>query len=432
MMLRLATVVLASASALAGPLTPAEQRGRHIYLRGESPAGRPIAALVSGAELAATVFACGTCHGPDGRGVAEGSIEPSDIRGSVLRETLLAGRRRPRYDDERLARAIREGADSAGNPLSPVMPRFRMADEDLSDLVSYLKRLGEEPQPGLTESSLAVATAAHARPLVEAYFKDVNAEGGIYGRTLHVTSEEPFAVVCGTPAGPQDERVPLIAPFPSPGPASFSLFPDLETQARILAGHARGGAVYALHDGTPAAVAAASSVSPRATGWSAIADARPADGDLLFLLGAVDVPAALRRAGSLHWKPRVLIAGAALTPEIFESPLQILVAAPSLPADLTEEGLRELHAFSRRHGIPAAQLAAQTTTYAALKVFVEGLKRAGRDLTREKLIASLEQLYQFSTGLTPPVTYARNRHIGSTGAHVLTVDAASRRLVAAR
>jgi hypothetical protein len=64
-----------------------------------------------------------------------------------------------------------------------------------------------------------------------------------------------------------------------------------------------------------------------------------------------------------------------------------------------------------------------------VRVFVEGLKRAGRDLTRETLITSLEQLYLFPTGVTPPITYARNRHLGSTTVHVLRVEGRGMRVV---
>jgi hypothetical protein len=67
-----------------------------------------------------------------------------------------------------------------------------------------------------------------------------------------------------------------------------------------------------------------------------------------------------------------------------------------------------------------------------MKVFTEALKRAGRDLTREKLITALEQLYDFPTGLTPPITFHRNRRIGAAGAWVVEVDGGRARYVSAR
>jgi hypothetical protein len=145
------------------------------------------------------------------------------------------------------------------------------------------------------------------------------------------------------------------------------------------------------------------------------------DDDLLFLIGSgVDTRSVLRSLGS--WKPRILLAGAPVAAEVFEAQTPVFIAAPALPTDVTAEARADLHAFATRHALPPTQLAAQLATIAAVRVFVEGLKRAGRDLTRETLIASLEQLYQFPTGVTPPITYARNRHMGSTAVHVLRVE----------
>lgn len=425
MKMRLAVLVLASASLFAGELTPAEKRGRHIYRHGESKSGRPITAITGGAELGAGIFACGTCHGPEGRGVAEGSVEPSDIRGATLGKILLAARKRPKYDDAKLARAIRDGVDSAGNPLSPVMPRFRMGDDDLQDLIAYLKRLGDEPQPGLTADSITVTTSVPAtRPILEAAFKDLNADGGIFGRTVKVADVPPteaFAVIGardGTEAAIGEERVPLITPFPtaSPLPSSFFLFPDLESQVQALAERVgtEGRTIHVVHDGSPAARAAAESLHAPKT-------ATRGENDLLFLIGSgVDTKSVLRELGS--WKPHILLAGAPVAADVFETASPVFIAVPALPTDVTAEGRAELNAFTVRHALPPEQLASQLATVAAVKVFIEGLKRSGRDLTREQLIASLELLYQFPTNLTPPISYARNRHMGSTDVHVLRVE----------
>jgi len=64
-------------------------------------------------------------------------------------------------------------------------------------------------------------------------------------------------------------------------------------------------------------------------------------------------------------------------------------------------------------------------------VLVEGLKRVGREVRREKLIEALEGLYAFQTGLIPPLTYGPNRRVGILGASVVAVDLAAQRLVPA-
>ena len=69
---------------------------------------------------------------------------------------------------------------------------------------------------------------------------------------------------------------------------------------------------------------------------------------------------------------------------------------------------------------------------AAAKVLLEGLRRAGRDVTRQKLVSSLEELYDFSTGLTPNITFGPNRRIGAGGTYVIEYDVGSSREVRRR
>ena len=75
-----------------------------------------------------------------------------------------------------------------------------------------------------------------------------------------------------------------------------------------------------------------------------------------------------------------------------------------------------------KYGLPTQYVAAQMSAYSAAKILVEALKRAGKDLNREKLIQALEGLYEYQTGFTPAVTYGPNRRIGAMGAYVVTID----------
>ena len=68
--------------------------------------------------------------------------------------------------------------------------------------------------------------------------------------------------------------------------------------------------------------------------------------------------------------------------------------------------------------MPAHHAALQKAALAALAVLIEGMERTGRELTREKLIASLETLYRFDAGLGAPVTFGPNRRIGARGAFI--------------
>ena len=43
-------------------------------------------------------------------------------------------------------------------------------------------------------------------------------------------------------------------------------------------------------------------------------------------------------------------------------------------------------------------------------------------MTRDALLASLENLYEFHTGVTPPLTFGRGRRIAVPRVHVATMD----------
>ena len=399
-------------------LTPAEKRGRELYFNG----GDATAIVAGATELPAASMPCGSCHGADGRGVPEGTVVPADVRWSVLSQPDAA-RLRPRYDDALLRRAIVEGVDSGGRKLSPVMPRYRMSAAAMSDLIAWLRR--DTKEPGLTDTEITIATSNLTRDVVAAFVEDLNAAGGVFGRTLRVapSSEDVFAVVgaSGAALDPLD-RVPVVTPFATgSSPTSFALYADLPTQALALLKSADAQRnVVVEHDGSPAALTAVSLLTPR--------DSFPrSDDDVLLLLGDVDVAAILARLDKEQWHPRILAAG---TRRPLPPGHRIARAAPTIPADITADAHEELTAFAKRHHLPPNAI--ELATYATMRVFVEALKRAGRDLTRENLIAALEGLYDYPTGLTPPVTFHRNRRIGSAGAWVVEVDGGRARYVSAR
>jgi len=91
---------------------------------------------------------CASCHGADGRGgapVMMGTEIPGDIRYSHLtEEEHEEGEEHPPYTDELIRRAITLGLNPAGEPLDLTMPRWRMSDQDLDDLIEFLKTLNGE------------------------------------------------------------------------------------------------------------------------------------------------------------------------------------------------------------------------------------------------------------------------------------------------
>jgi cytochrome c oxidase subunit II len=88
---------------------------------------------------------CADCHGRQGRGgrvVMMSTIEAPNIQyGHLVEEEHGEGEEHPPYTEELIKRAITEGLDPAGRPLDPIMPRWQLSDQDLDDLVDYLKTL---------------------------------------------------------------------------------------------------------------------------------------------------------------------------------------------------------------------------------------------------------------------------------------------------
>ena len=64
----------------------------------------------------------------------------------------------PAYTDASFAIAIRKGVDPSGRSLNPVMPRYEMGDSDLKILLAYLKQLSAQLSPGVSGTTIALAT----------------------------------------------------------------------------------------------------------------------------------------------------------------------------------------------------------------------------------------------------------------------------------
>jgi cytochrome c len=142
-----------------------------IYRDGILPSGQPLRGLrEAGVAIEGRAAACANCHRRSGIGVNEGRITIPPISGKYLlrpgeRATPEAGMQSPaavarheRYNDETLARAIREGINADGKPLSYLMPRFALNDADATLVVDYLKSLSSEPVPGVSHDELDFAT----------------------------------------------------------------------------------------------------------------------------------------------------------------------------------------------------------------------------------------------------------------------------------
>jgi cytochrome c553 len=135
--------------------------GERIYFTATSQRGTPItfdmdnSVVGSMPMMTSGALACADCHGPDGRGGRQQMMMTSFTAPDIRWQTLAADdhggaenhgdeaaeMEHPPYTSETLKRAITQGVDPAGDPLASPMPRWRMSDEDLNDLIAYLQTL---------------------------------------------------------------------------------------------------------------------------------------------------------------------------------------------------------------------------------------------------------------------------------------------------
>ena len=115
--------------------------GERIYFTSTSERGTVISytsgPASSGWMMMRGQLACVSCHGPNGRGGKHMMgmmqvMDSKDIRWSVLQ---------PEFDAEKFRLAVVKGQDPDGTQLNQDMPRWNISDDDLADLIAFLKTL---------------------------------------------------------------------------------------------------------------------------------------------------------------------------------------------------------------------------------------------------------------------------------------------------
>ncbi len=291
---------------------------------------------------------------------------------------------------------------------------------------------------------------------------------------MHVANNEMFAIVSGLSAGAEKELAAVTqeAEVPFLGPVTllpqadaqdhrnlFYLLPGANQQARALINFAanrpelKKSRLAIVHSDKELALAAVAAIEDQArkSGWTtitkkafssehfdaaAIAAALKAEGaEAVFFLGASgEETAFINAAAAANWTPDVFLLGALTSRSLVNTvPLsfkdRVFLSFPTVPNDVTPEGLAELRALQEKYKFPLGHLASQLNAFAAAKIFTEALKRAGRDLSREKLVTALEGLYDYETGVTPSITFGPNRRVGAMGAYVLSIDPTKKEFV---
>ena len=499
------TPVQSQTSAVPSPphrreLTLQEKRGKAFYLRGESASGQEITALMGEVDVPAATLTCAGCHGNRGEGRTEGGVTAGNMSWSFLTKpyghTDEGSRKHPAFTEASFVRVMTTGLDPAGNKLAVAMPTYRMPQDDMANLIAYLKVIETDTDPGLTDTSIVLGTvlpekaalsglAQSMDDVLQAYFREINSRGGIYNRkielrTVHgdskttvanmkrlIDDDQVFAIVSGLTAGAEDgvaaltqeKEVPFIGPstlLPQRGlPLNryiFYLLPGLKEQARALATFAAKKtdaaksrvAIVSPDLELNRSIAATVEEETKKLRWNSVTATHYARDqfsaavfvnefshqgvDTIFFFGSgPEAAALLREAEAVGWTPTLYMLGSLVGRNITDSVTvkmkdKVFLAFPTVPADVSAAGAAEYSGLLQRNKLNSTHAAAQASAIAAARILVHALELCGKDLTRERLITTLEGLYEFETGLMPRITFGPNRRIGVLGAYVVTID----------
>ena len=451
-------------------------------------------------DVPASTLNCAGCHGTRGEGKTEGGVTAGNMTWSHLTKPYGhnddGGRKHPAFSEASFIRTMTSGVDPAGNKLAVAMPTYRMPQQDMADLIAYLKRIETDVDPGVSETNIVIGTllpdknalsglAQSMEDVLRAYFAEVNGRGGIYNRKIElrvmngstastvtnmkqlIEEDQVFAIVSGLTAGAEDgvatlsreSEVPLIGPstlLPERGqPLNryiFYLLPGLKEQGRSLVNFAAGksdsqkariaivspdtqfsrGIALSVEDqANKVGLRAITKVHYAADAFNAVtqvAELKQKGIDTVFMLSSgADAAALFKEAEAAGWTPAVYLLGSLVgrnAPEIVPVKMkdQVFFAFPTIPADVSAAGAAEYSALLQKNKLGSGHSAAQASAIAAAKILVHALELSGKDLSREKLVTTLEGLYEYETGLMPKITFGPNRRIGVLGAYIVTID----------
>ncbi|WP_415763074.1 ABC transporter substrate-binding protein [Pseudomonas sp. CP4] len=348
----------------------------------------------------------------------------------------------------------------------------RLADERDPGLDNETLHLGTllPSQGPLAEEGMTVAAVLNGS------VARINRAGGIHGRQVRLTvidpgpdrasaelalrqlieEEQVFALIAPLAPALDSELatllelagVPLIGPLSMPGALQtsvqiFAPLPGLREQLLALADYATGslrvlqGPTLIAYPDDPVQAQAAQSLGLylQGHGWEkvslhaydAAAEQLPLGSRSVFYLGSGGgfsrLATRLRNAGQV---PYLFAASSQVAGDLLQVPegfsRRVFLAYPFVPSDWTQSGRMALSTLREGQGLGAQHAVLQVGAYASMLLLGEGMKQAGRDASREKLVAALEGLHDFDTGLTPRLNFGPGRRLGLNGAHVVTVD----------
>jgi ABC-type branched-subunit amino acid transport system substrate-binding protein len=282
-----------------------------------------------------------------------------------------------------------------------------------------------------------------------------------------IDDDQVFAIVSGLTAGAEDgvaaltqeKEVPFIGPstlLPQRGsPLNryiFYLLPGLKEQGRALVTFAAKKtdaaksrvAIVSPETDFNRSIASAIEEQTKKVHWNSVTTSyysrdrfsaaefvneshQKGIETVIFLGSGPEAAAILKEAEAAGWTPSLYMLGSLVGRNIADAVTvkmkdRIFLAFPTVPSDISASSAAEYSALLQRNKIDSTHAAAQASAIAAAGILVHALEICGKDLSRERLVTTLEGLYEYDTGLMPKITFGPNRRIGALGAYVVTID----------
>ena len=317
------------------------------------------------------------------------------------------------------------------------------------------------------------------RETLTAAFDALNHEGGVYGRKLlcrfasapiendaaafesFIEREQPFALIESYIAGDEREiatmierhRIPMIQPItlstgfhPRSARYIFYLSSGVEGQYSALIKFAMGRREMAtgrsclvVDDVLAEEFLEELAKSPAAERMSSLRLVRTGEiGDwpsflrkaepkaVFWMASAGALQDFLAAAERVQTYPLLLAPSVLAGQRIYQAPAgfvgRIFLSFPILPGDQSAQGRAEISRLAESGHFSEGDLATRISALSAAKLLIEALRKAGREVTREKLVDICEQFYDLNLGVMRPVSFGPDRRVGTTGTHVVGVD----------
>ena len=310
---------------------------------------------------------------------------------------------------------------------------------------------------------------------IDVYVQYINDQGGVNGhkiefiaeddgyepmRTLAAAkklSEQDNVIALVSPAGTpnvtamigysQERKMPIIAPYAFSHALTtpikryvFTTLPEVRLQADVLGGYivnqlkqTKIAAIYQNDDFGQDAVAGLDERLKKSnialiklpfdrgsTNFSGVvAQAREAGAEHVVFLGIPrDAALVMKEANKMGWKPQFSGHNALGDPQTFTlagAPLVegAIAVAVMEPLDSNKPQVAEFIARQHKYLPKTSPTTYSMHGYNAAELFVEALKRVQGEPTGDKIVASLESIKGFDTGLMGPITFSPDQHAGS-------------------